>query len=114
MPAHVLLTLSNPVAGQESAYLTWYRNEHLAEVVALDGFTAATLYALSNAQLPGFPPSGHQYLCVYEIEGDVARALEALHGSLASGEIVIPAVIEREEIRPWAFSRISDRCEKGG
>ena len=62
------LVFSNPVAGREDEYNTWYDNQHLADVCAIPGVSGAKRYDL--VQLDPSAPALHKYLAVYELAGD--------------------------------------------
>ena len=67
---------SNPVAGQETQYNTWYNEQHQLDVVAVPGFVSAQrfvmndrpLYRMAELQLP-------KYLVVYKIVTDDLEAV---------------------------------------
>ena len=74
---HILVVLTNAVDGQDDEYNEWYDNQHLKDVLALDGYVAAQRFGLAE---PG--PStelSHRYLALYEIEtDDLAKVHEGL------------------------------------
>lgn len=110
---NVLVVLSNPSEGEESAYNEWYTETHLDEVVSIPGFVAARRYKLTDAQLDGFPASSHSYLSIYEIEGDPKDAFDALVAELESGRMALPGSIEQTTIAPWSFEAITERVAAG-
>jgi hypothetical protein len=62
-----MLVFSNPVAGQEQAYNDWYTGRHLADIVALPGFTAAQRLRIHSVPLGSCVDT---YLAIYEMETD--------------------------------------------
>ena len=68
-----LLVFSNPVAGSEDEYNDWYDNQHLSDVVAVEGVRSAQRY--ESVGTPGGEPSPHGYLAIYECEGDITEIL---------------------------------------
>lgn len=67
-----MVVLSNAKPGRETEFDDWYTNRHMLDTInRLDGFASAQRYEL--ADLPDAPPSGFQYLAVYEIEDDQLR-----------------------------------------
>jgi hypothetical protein len=63
MAAYTLVVMSNPVEGRTEEYNDWYTNQHLADVLRVDGFKAARRFQISE----GF--SGpHAYMALYEME----------------------------------------------
>lgn len=109
MSRHILVVLTNPTAGKEQEFNDWYTNKHLDEVIQIPGFVSARRFKLCDDQLDGYTASGHRYLALYELEGDVGKTLEALHERVASGEIALPPSIEVASIAPWVFTPITDR-----
>ena len=67
-----LVVLSNAKDGREDEYNQWYNNRHLADVVAVPGFSSAQRFKLRDDM--GFPHR-HQYLAIYEIESDDPQAV---------------------------------------
>lgn len=110
MAVHRLIVFSAPTPGKEDEYNDWYNNEHLDEVVAIPGFVAAQRFRLSDDQLPGFQPSPHEYLSIYEFDRPPGEPLETLRKELESGAIGLPDSIQVESICPWAYSSISERA----
>lgn len=47
MARHHFIVLSNPVAGREDDYNDWYDNEHLDDVLKVEGFVAAQRFRLA-------------------------------------------------------------------
>lgn len=65
---------SNPISPQrEEEFNIWYNEVHLAELMQVPGFVAATRYRLADVDGSGAAP-GHRYLALYEIEGEPGAA----------------------------------------
>lgn len=112
MSTHILLVLANPTLGNEHEFNDWYTNRHLDEVLAIPGFVAARRFELTDQQLPGFPAGSHRFLALYEIEGDLDAALDALHERVESGAMVLSTSMDRKSAAPWAFTPITDRITR--
>lgn len=98
MPRAVMLVHTNPMEdSRDDKFNAWYENVHLPEVLAVDGFVAATRYRVSAAQLvPG--PTAHRYLAVYEIDSDdLAATTNALAKAAAGGMFISDAI----ELQPF-------------
>jgi hypothetical protein len=106
---HLLAVFSSPAAGREDEYNAWYSGPHLAEVLDLDGYAAATRFRLAGTQLEGFPTCPNGYLSLYEIVGDPQSALEGLTNELASGRMVLPDCVDQAGIVAWLFTPITGR-----
>jgi hypothetical protein len=77
---YVFPVFTNPTPGQEAEFNRWYDEDHLADVIEVPGFVAATRFRLAADQFPGNPaPPTHRYLALYEIEtDDLAATMRAL------------------------------------
>jgi hypothetical protein len=70
MAKAVLVVFTNLTSPEhDDAYNDWYDNTHLADVLEVPGFVAATRYRISDAQAKGMEPQ-HRYLSIYEVESD--------------------------------------------
>jgi len=77
MRQYKYLVYTNARDGRDAEFNAWYDDVHLAEVVAVPGFTGAERYAVRPQ--PGEAPPAHRYLAIYDIEtDDVAATLESL------------------------------------
>ena len=79
-------------------------------MIEIPGVVAAQRFRLSDEQLPGFQPSPHEYLSIYEFDRPPGEPLETLRNELESGAIGLPDSIQVESICPWAYSSISERA----
>ncbi|MEZ4332525.1 MAG: hypothetical protein R3F35_12260 [Myxococcota bacterium] len=68
MPKYRFLVYTNARDGRDDEFNRWYDEIHLAEVVAVPGFTGAERQTIRP--LPGEPPPPHRYLAIYDIESD--------------------------------------------
>jgi hypothetical protein len=71
-----MIVFTNAADGRDEDFNRWYDEVHLPDVLGVPGIVSAQRFALSGHQM--FPKQGHRYVTLYEIEGDVAAALEAL------------------------------------
>lgn len=101
---HVLVVLSDAVPGREDEYNDWYTGTHLREIVETPGFVAAQRFRLVS---PSDDPAPHSYLAIYEIEGDLDEAREALAAGSASRGPVPDAMAQERKV--WWFTSVSDR-----
>jgi hypothetical protein len=65
MAAYTLVVMSNPVAGREDEYNDWYTNQHLGDVLRIEGFSAARRFEVSEGH-----SAPHKYMALYEMETD--------------------------------------------
>lgn len=71
-----MLVFTNAVDGRDDDFNRWYDEVHLAEVLALPVFTAATRYRLADAQV--FADQQFRYVAIYDYEGTAQEAVDAL------------------------------------
>ena len=106
MSSHVLMVMSNPVAGREDEYNEWYDSVHLGEVLQVPGFVAARRFVAGSSVRGGEP--SHKYLSIYEIEADdLAAALAAL--SEAVKGMHMSDAIDTVDVAAWGFTAVGDR-----
>lgn len=80
---HALVVLTNAVAGREEEFDDWYSNQHLAEVLRIDGFVAAQRFELAPAG-EAHADAPYRYLAIYEIaDGKLDDARRALAEAIA-------------------------------
>ena len=85
MAKYLFPVYTNPVSPErEAEFNRHYDNVHLADVIEVPGFVAATRYKICKTQFPNNPaPITHHYLAVYEIEtDDIEGTMKALMAQL--------------------------------
>ena len=87
-----LLVFSDPVAGREDEYNDWYDNQHLADVVAVEGIRSARRY--EPVESPLSEPSTHRYLAIYECDGDLAAITAELGARREDGRMPVSDSID--------------------
>ena len=65
MPRCKLLVLTRAVAGQDDEFNRWYTDQHLADVLAVPGFVAASRMRQCAAPVS---PVAYPYAAIYEID----------------------------------------------
>ncbi len=102
---HYFVALSNPVAGQEDEYNTWYDAKHVPECLQVAGFKSGQRFKLSG-HLRGAP--AQRYLALYELEGDDPQAildeLDATRDTRTSND-----AFDRDSLEMWVFSPIGEK-----
>lgn len=99
---------TNAVPGREDEFNDWYDNQHIGDVLALDGFSSAQRFIRSDIQrtveATRYP---FQHLALYEVAGDTRAAIDELGAAVANGMYLSPAMVpERQSIM---FDAITDR-----
>lgn len=85
MPKGIMLVHSRPASPEElETYERWYDDEHIPEMLAVDGFTSARRLRADD---------GESYLVVYEADDvDVAKA--AMAARRAAGAMARPRGVQ--------------------
>lgn len=104
MERHIMLMFSGPVDGGDDEYNKWYNEVHLPEIVRSAGFVAAQRFIVSAGESAELLPS--RYLAIYEVEGSIEAAKEALAADRPSRSPVTPAF--GSAVSVW-LTAISDR-----
>lgn len=66
-----MIVQSSPASPEQDAdFNKWYDEEHLPEILAVAGFTAARRYRARDAGPIKVPAGTHGYLAIYEVEAD--------------------------------------------
>ena len=108
MTKAVLVVFTNVTSPEhDDAFNDWYDDTHLADVLAVPGFVAASRYRISAVQAPGVEPP-HRYMAVYEIDNDdLPGALKAL--GRAGRDIVISEHLDPATQMAYLYEEITPR-----
>lgn len=110
MAGYKFLVLTNAVAGQEDEYNDWYTNRHLADIVAIPGFSAAQRFIVRLVKMGEI---AQKYLAIYEMDvPDLASAREALI-RIAGTEMEISPALDGDSIVTGLFEPRSEIQEDG-
>ncbi len=102
MPKYVFVVMTNPTDGQEAEYNRWYDNQHLPDVLKVEGFVAAQRFKLATAD-GGEPKGPHRYMALYEAETDDLGKLQKALGEAAGTDAMpmSPALETRGLTATW-------------
>ena len=90
MADYKFFVLTNPVEGREEEYNDWYSNRHLADIVAIPGFSAAQRFVLRKTLMGKL---SHQYLAIYEMDvADLSTAQAAVEAVATTEMEISPAL----------------------
>jgi hypothetical protein len=102
----VFVVLTNAVEGKEDEYNSWYSDQHLTDVVGLDGFKAAQRFVLADQ--PRAKDAKYKYLAIYEVDGDqMEKAQNALRAATKDKLIPISAALDPDTSALW-YTPITD------
>ncbi|KKC25188.1 DUF4286 family protein [Sphingomonas sp. SRS2] len=111
-----LLVLSNPVTGREEEFNAWYSDQHLGDVLSVDGFVAAQRFTMvDNAKdaAADLKAPNWRYAAIYEIENsDPWATFAALEKKMATGEILISGSLNLAETRLIVLKPITGVVQK--
>ncbi len=101
---HLLLALTNPVAGKEDEFNDWYEAHHVPECIQVPGFKSGQRFKLTASR----EDSPRQaYLALYELEGEDPQAiLDAL--TTSSDSRTKSDSIDRDSLSLWVFTEMGD------
>ena len=91
---YTMVVLTNAKQGQDDEFNDWYNNQHIQDVLAIPGFTAAQRFEF--VEKPGVPVPQYKYCANYEMETDdpgaVVTELFRRHGTpqLAASDAMDP------------------------
>ncbi len=106
MAKHVLIVLTNAKDGADETFNKWYTDTHIGDILAIDGFSAAQRFKLSESQMGG-GETPYGYLALYEI--DAAEASTAVDALMKA----VPNLEMTDAFDPvsaaWVFSPINER-----
>jgi hypothetical protein len=95
MPSFKYVVFSNPVPGKEDAYNDWYSNQHLDDVLKVDGFVAAQRF--KRVEVAGNTAGASPYMAIYEIEADDPQAvLDRLVAAVGEGTMIISDALDTD------------------
>jgi hypothetical protein len=86
MANHLFLVFSDPVEGCDAAYNTWY-DRHVQDILRLPGFVAAQRLIKRDVARS---TAVHEYLTVYEIDGEPEDAIGGLRQAVIDKKLENP------------------------
>lgn len=101
----IFMVHSNPVsAARAEEFDTWYSQTHLPEVLALPGVVSARRFAYRSTSIEAGNLPEHQFLAIYEIDGDPDECLASLNAGIAEGRIHMSDVLDLSSMKMsvWA------------
>ena len=103
------VVMTRPVEGRDAEYNRWYQDQHLDDILSVEGFVAAQRFR-RIAQVSG--EEGQPYLAIYEIEAeDGPAALDRLKAFAASGAMFITDAMDRD-IFAAMYEELGERVER--
>ncbi len=103
------MVFSNPTAGNEQKYLDWYRGQHIHDLLRIEGFVAAQMFRLADAQYE--PPSlSQRYVIIWEIRTDnLAAVFDTVKDNLRTGLTVRSDAFDWDNVMSLTVEPVSRR-----
>lgn len=104
---------SNAVEGRADELRTWYHDVHLADARLIPGVTSATLF--ERQPVAGRPPTGHEFMAVYEVDGDPGAVWAEFDRRIAEGVMTMTPALDPASLSfaVWARSAAPTAAEAG-
>jgi len=113
MPRYTFVVLTDAVEGGEDEFNDWYDNQHLSDVLNVEGFVAAQRFRLAQTDPP--QEFSHRYLALYEVEtDDLAKVQLALKEASSSSGMPISPALDRDNAVANYFEPITARLTVDG
>jgi hypothetical protein len=109
---HLWVILTNPVPGEEAEFNRWYE-EHVAEIVDVEGHTWGRRYLIDPDQRPGMHPHQHAYLALYGFVGEPNAVHAALAAADAAGAVGGSDALD-PDYHAWVYTPVEDLCSHPG
>jgi hypothetical protein len=109
MARFVQLVLTNPTEGDEEEFNRWYTEDHIPDVLGVDGIVSAQrLQYVDSLYSEGCP---FKYAAIYEVEADsLEAATSALGAALReTGRMRTSKTLDRD-FRQWYFTPMGEKA----
>jgi hypothetical protein len=109
MAKYAFAVFTEPVAGQEEEFNRWYDQQHLGDVLKVDGLLAAQRFRLEPE--PGAAPGAPtRYLAIYEMEtDDPAATMAALTSRANTPAMPISEAMNGAAVKTYLGKAIGER-----
>lgn len=108
MARYELIVLSNPVEGQEEEYHRWYDEQHLKDVLSVDGVVSAQRFKVAD-----ITPVAHRYMAVYGIEtDDLAATMGQLGARAGTDSMPMSPAYDGANATVFAYEELGPRLER--
>jgi hypothetical protein len=110
MAQFLWLVLTNPADGQEQEFNRWYDEEHVPDMLGVEGVSAVRRFRLDTS---AGPEPGQSYLAVYEVEADSPEQVLAAFEKARSepGRIRLSPALD-PDARQWFYRPIGPRTTR--
>ena len=109
----VMIVMSNPTEGNETAFTEWCETVHVPEVLTVPGVVSARRFAVAQIDLPEVegiespPLPAHRYLVIYELDRPGNDVMAELGNRSVSGEMSLHESLDMSTIGLSAWDPIT-------
>jgi hypothetical protein len=108
MARFLQMVLTSPRPGQEDEFNHWYSEEHLSDVLGVDGIVAAQRFEFVASN--GSADPQQRYLALYEVEADDHQeAIAKLNAALTEPGRMRRSNSLDPDFRQWYFRPLGER-----
>lgn len=109
---YVFLVLTNAVEGKDDEYNDWYTNQHIPDLLRIDGFVSAQRFELTGLQRLIAFPHPYKYAAIYAIEtDDLSATYQAMQNASDAGQMPSTSAIAHDRIGS-VFIPLTDRITR--
>jgi hypothetical protein len=106
MSRYLFTVFSDAIPGGDEVYNAWYNDQHLGDVLKVDGFVAAQRFKLAATA----PEGTHKYLAIYEMETDDPQATLKKLFAAAQSMYMAPE-IDKANVQTRLYQPVIPRLE---
>lgn len=104
---HLILVYSDPVEGRDEEYAAWYDDVHIPDVLKVDGVVSGHRYELTHVAREGAAPPAHQFVAVYEMEGDADEIFAELRRRSNTPDMPVSDSFDRSTASMTIWKRLT-------
>jgi hypothetical protein len=113
MPHFKYVVFTGPAPGREDDYNRWYNEQHLTDVLAVEGFVAAQRFRIVELDSNSQPAS--RYMAIYEIEAENPKeVLDRLTETALSGGMAMSDALDTAGAKTILYQPITERVAAPG
>jgi hypothetical protein len=108
MPKFIMVVQTNAADDRHDEFNDWYTNQHVPDILALDGFSAAQRFRRVD---PGADKEGaRRYLAIYEVEADSMDDVQKTMGTaMGTDAMKMHDSFDAASAQLWFYEPLGDR-----
>ena len=109
MARYSWVCLSGPRAGSEAEFIRWYEDEHIPQILAIQGFVEAKRFKIDPALTQGVAAQPWRFMVIYELEtDDIGATLASVTQAVEAGRMLISGAVDLDLSLMVAAQPIAD------